>query len=67
MKYLVIAIVFYAFGCFYGYLKGYVKGYDEAKECYTSFYEKLRKVEKETFEMELEYERSKHNNQRSEV
>lgn len=38
MKYLVTATVFYAFGCFYGYLKGYVKGYDEAKECYTSFY-----------------------------
>lgn len=67
MKYFVTAIVFYAFGCFYGYLKGYVKGYDEAKECYTSLSEKIRKIEKKLFEMELEYERSKHNNQRSEV
>ena len=27
----------------YGYMKGYVNGYDEAKECYTSFYETLIK------------------------
>ena len=25
------------------YIKGYVKGYDEARECYTSFYETLIK------------------------
>ena len=27
----------------YGYMKVYVKGYDEAKECYTSFYETVIK------------------------
>lgn len=27
----------------YGYTKGYVNGYDEAKECYTLFYETLIK------------------------
>ena len=39
MKYLAIAIL----GCMIGYGYGYVKGYDEAKECYTSFYETLIK------------------------
>ncbi len=62
MKYLIISLFSYALGCGLGYLKGYTEGYDGAKESYINFYEKLRKFEKETFEMELEYERSKHNN-----
>lgn len=37
------AIIGCAIGYGYGYMKGYVKGYDEAKECYTSFYETLIK------------------------
>ena len=43
MKYLIILILGCMIGCWYGYMKGYVKGYDEAKECYTSFYETLIK------------------------
>lgn len=38
MKYFIIALICYALGCCYGYMKGYVKGYNEAKECYTSYY-----------------------------
>ena len=34
MKYLIIALIGYALGCWYGYMKGY----DDAKGCYTSFY-----------------------------
>lgn len=51
MKYLIISLICYALGCWYGYMKGYVKGYDEAKECYTSFYNtilnKINDYEKE--------------------
>ena len=67
MKYIIISLISYVLGCGLGYLKGYNEGYDEAKEFYTNFYEKLRKFEKETFEFVLDYERSKHNNQRSKV
>ena len=43
MEYLIISILVCMIGCGYGYMKGYVKGYDEARECYTSFYETLIK------------------------
>lgn len=39
MKYLIVTIFGCLVGYIYGYMKGYVEGYDEAKECYTSFYE----------------------------
>jgi hypothetical protein len=38
MKYLIVTILGCMIGCGYGYIKGYVNGYDEAKECYTSYY-----------------------------
>lgn len=38
MKYIIIALIACAFGSCCGYMKGYVKGYDDAKGCYTSFY-----------------------------
>ena len=38
MKYLIISILGCMIGYGYGYIKGYVNGYDEAKECYTSYY-----------------------------
>ena len=43
MKYLIVTILGCLVGYIYGYMKGYVKGYDEAKECYTSFYETVIK------------------------
>ena len=43
MKYLIVTILGCLVGYIYGYMKGYVKGYDEARECYTSFYETLIK------------------------
>ena len=43
MKYLIISILGCMNVCGYGYMKGYVKGYNEARECYTSFYETLIK------------------------
>ena len=43
MKYLIVTILGCMIGYGYGYTKGYVNGYDEAKECYTLFYETLIK------------------------
>lgn len=50
MKYIIIAIIACVLGYFYGYMEGYVKGYDDAKETYSSFYERLMKIQKETYE-----------------
>lgn len=51
----IVAIIMMFFGAFYwGYIHGYSIGYDDAKEAYTELYEKIRKIEKETYELRLE-------------
>lgn len=41
------------------YICGYTKGYNEAKESYTTYYNELRRIEKETYEMKIKLYDSK--------
>ena len=51
----LVAIIMVFFGAFYCvYIRGYSIGYDDAKEAYTELYEKIREIEKESYELRLE-------------